>query len=144
LVEVHVLRLLLRLLLLVSLQLLLVQMSSRVWSDVLRFEIVCQLARNLGQNFLGELDSIFEISIGNELNDVSYSVLPISFGVEWLIVSVKRIHLVEIGIANTHNDYTQRKVRALDYLIASSIEIGDFTVSNDQKNLELLVALTDL
>jgi len=119
-------------------------MSSWVWSDILRFEIVCQLTRNLSQNLLSELNSIFEISVRNELNDISFSVLLISFGVEWLIISIKSIHLVEIGIAYTYNDYTQRKVRALDYLIASSIEIGDFTVSYYQKNLELLVALTDL
>jgi len=131
-------------LLLVSLQLLLIEMSPWVWSDVLRFEIVGQLARDLGQNFLGELDSVLEISVRDELNDISFSVLLISFGVEWLIISIKSIHLVEIGIAYTYNYYTQRKVRALDYLIASSIEIGDFAVSNDQKNLELLVALTDL
>ena len=128
----------------VSLQLLLIEMPSWVWSDVLRFEIVGQLARDLGQNFLGELDSILEISVRNELNDISFSVLPISFGVEWLIVSIESVHPVEIGIAYAYNDYTQWKVRALDYLIASGIEIGDFTVSYDQKNLELLVALTDL
>lgn len=128
----------------VSLQLLLIEMSPWVWSDVLRFEIVGQLARDLGQNFLGELDSVLEISVRDELNDISFSVLLISFGVEWLIVSVESIHLVEVGVAYTYNDYTEWKVRALDYLVASGIEIGDYSVSYDQKNLELLVALTDL
>lgn len=119
-------------------------MSPWVWSDVLRFEIVGQLARDLGQNFLGELDSVLEISVRDELNDISFSVLLISFGVERLIVSVESIHLVEVGVAYTYNDYTEWKVRALDYLVASGIEIGDYSVSYDQKNLELLVALTDL
>lgn len=128
----------------VSLQLLLIEMSPWVWSDVLRFEIVGQLARDLGQNFLGELDSVLEISVRDELNDISFSVLLISFGVERLIVSVESIHLVEVGVAYTYNDYTEWKVRALDYLVASGIEIGDYSVSYDQKNLELLVALTDL
>jgi len=122
----------------------LIEMSPWVWSDVLRFEIVGQLARDLGQNFLGELDSVLEISVRDELNDISHSVLLISFGVERLIVSVESIHLVEVGVAYTYNDYTDRKVRALDYLVASGIEIGDYSVSYDQKNLELLVALTDL
>jgi len=129
---------------LVSLQLLLIEMPPWVWSDVLRFEIVGQLARDLGQNFLGELDSVLEISVRDELNDISFSVLLISFGVERLIVSVESIHLVEVGVAYTYNDYTEWKARALDYLVASGIEIGDYSVSYDQKNLELLVALTDL
>lgn len=76
-----------------------------VWLDMLGLEVVSQLLWNLCKDLLGKkLWIVLNLIEGYKLNDVSLYVPFEIFTVKRSGVSIKIIHLTEVGIANADDD----------------------------------------
>ena len=69
------------------------------------------------------------VVVWDKLNDVSCHILAQSARVKSLVITVKEVHLTEVGITNAHNDDSNGELRAPHQLINSSRHIIDDTIS---------------
>lgn len=80
---------------------------------------------------------IFELSVRDKLDDVSGNGLPYC-RLQHSIVSIKKLHGLEVSRPHPHNDDRQRKPRRPDDGIPGLVEVRNLTISEDEEDKVLL------
>ena len=87
---------------------------------------------------------MLEVVKGNKLDDIRCHILAVGLRVECLIITIKRLHGLEVRIADTNNDDGHGELRAANDLVNRLVHITDDTIRDDNQDVELLVILIHL
>jgi len=118
--------------------------SSWVWVDVVLSHVVEELTWHFHEGLLRkQVWVVLELIEGDKLNDISCHVLPVGRGVEGLVISIERVHTAEVSIANSDDNDGKRVLRASDNLVDGLVHVVDDTIGEDDKDVELLLLLSD-
>ena len=74
---------------------------------------------------------MLKIVEGDELHDIRGHVLAIGLRVERFVIAIKRLHRLEVSIADTDNDDGHRHLRAAHDLVNRLIHVTNHTISDD-------------
>jgi hypothetical protein len=113
--------------------------------DLLLQEAACHLFWDFGQHlFCKEVRISLVLVEWYELDDISLAVLIEFLREEWGNITIELLHLGEICIANTNYDDRKWLVRCSDDLVDCLIEVIDYSISQNQTQVILLIVLTNL
>jgi hypothetical protein len=74
---------------------------------------------------------IFVFVEGNKLNNVSLAVLLVFLTVKSFFVAIESLHVAEVGIPCTHNDYSHGVARASHDFVNRLSHIINDTIGDD-------------
>ena len=87
---------------------------------------------------------MLEVVKGNKLDDIRGHILAVGLRVECLIITIKRLHGLEVCIADANDDDGHGELRAANNLIDGLVHITDDAIRDNNQDVELLVILIDL
>jgi len=78
------------------------------------------------------------------LHDIGFAVLPQARGIECLIVSIKLLHILEIGVTDSNNNNSHGEAGSSHHLVNGFLHVVNDAIGDDQLNEELLIHLVNL
>ena len=104
---------------------------------------VKKLPWNLHKRLFGQqMWIVLEVVEWDELHDVSSHVLPVGARVKCLIITIKRLHRLEISVTYTDDNDGKGVLRATNDLVDRLVHVADDTIGDDGQNVEFLVHLS--